>query len=111
MIKINTKNRKGRKATQAFSSFIHRIGRDANLDWALSVGFAFILALALVGVAYTTFVRTSHLNVTALTAPVAPKKAIFSRSDLQNVLQAYDDRVVQSAQLQKGYAGPADPSI
>ncbi len=105
------KNHTTKKTFKAAQSFLHGIGRDAYLDWALSVTLAFVLVLVLISISYFTFMRTSVLKVPANSGISTAKKALFNQNDLDKVLKAFDDRSAESNQLKGGYSGVGDPSI
>lgn len=110
-MKIPLKNKKSKNAWRASVSFLHRVGRDAYLDWALIVLTFFALIAVSAAVAYFSFNRESVDDVSANSARPGSGKVIFDEQALNRVLKIYDERSAERERLKKGYSGSGDPSI
>lgn len=89
--------------------FLHRIGRNAYVDWALSVAIFCILSILAVVGAILVYRDTRDLKTDVAANAKAAQN--FDEQALNRVLSAYEDRAKERANLSNGYNGPIDPSL
>lgn len=93
------------------SSSLHRVGRDPYVDWAIAVTQSLVTVVMLVALAGYSYVKTSTLNVTNVSAASSAKKKVFDEELLEKVLHNYDDRAREWERLRGGAPVIGDPSI
>lgn len=90
---------------------LHKIGRDAYVDWALGFSVSFILMVVMVMVAYFSYEDNVENRQGAAAAKAKSIESIFNEKTLQKVLGAYEKKAEEKKQLTGSYTGPADPSL
>jgi hypothetical protein len=103
---------KANRSAQSAVTFLHRIGRDAYLDWQLQIVFSFIVGAALLVVGYFSFSKADNLQSSQANMKTGLQQASsFNVKTLNDVMEFFDGRATESANIITNYSGPTDPSI
>lgn len=110
-MKNTENNTKKRNINKISSSFFHKIGRNAYLDWIFIFSLSVILAIVLSLVAYLAYDGTAIANKSPKAKSNNKQKVLFDEKAMERVLNNYDSMSNEYKQAEKGYVGVSDPSI
>lgn len=90
---------------------MHRVANDPYLDWSLLVLISVVFSGIVIGIGIISYGWTQDRLEAPSTMDNSAKQALFDVEAMSRVLDNFDDRSVERANLRKGYTGVADPSL
>ncbi len=86
------------------------MGRNAFVDWILILIVSLVVGGVLVAGGVHLYWQITSGNFKSADSPAVTDK-VFNKDDLTSITDSYKLREDESAQVRKGYRGPADPSL
>jgi len=87
------------------------VGRNAFVDWILILLVNFLVILILMSFGAYLYWQISTGKFVS-TEPASEQKGIvFNEKDLKMVINKFENRENNTAQIKRGYRGPGDPSL
>ncbi len=92
------------------SERIRNLGHDPHIDWVLILLFSTIVTAVLVANGFFSYLNTgAALSQAPVITPITLKT--INAEMLRGVLEQFDVRARERAELIKSYKGPADPTL
>jgi hypothetical protein len=92
-------------------SWRERLGEDARIGWAVIITVSFVVTFILAAYAGKLFFLINSGGIKAPQSKTVPlASAGFDPVRLDALVAGFNSRASTTAQLDKGYSGPADPS-
>ncbi len=91
------------------SSFMHKIGRSAYIDWRLSVLLTLALIIFFSAVGYLTYEKMRNDMLGTGAGVLKNRAPIFDEKVLSSLLIDIESRNLERSYLKRGYTGPGDP--